>query len=317
MGQGMNVSMQDAWNLAWKVCSVAAGQSKPEILQTYQSERHAVACELIEVDRQFAQFYSRKLDPDASGDDIRRDNQSFRNQFYDFLSGVAVEYKPSILVTPSESSEIKSDVPVSKQHLASRAILGRRIPSCRILNQAEVRPVQLHDLLKADGHWRLLVFAGDINDATQRSRYEALGEALASPSSCLQKYHFRSNTGTDNRIPTQLISGQLHEAESRCNSLIELFTIHAAKRTSISLLELPEVFYGPWDEELGWDYWKVYVDDASLHEGPAEAYEQLGIDRTRGCLVVVRPDQHVSYVGELEGIEEVELFLAGCSVAES
>ena len=59
------------------------------------------------------------------------------------------------------------------------------------------------------------------------------------------------------------------------------------------------------------------MDDTSLHEGPAEAYEHLGIDRTRGCLVVVRPDQHVSYVGELEDIDKVELFLVGCLVAGS
>jgi len=312
MGQGMNVSMQDAWNLAWKVCSVAAGQSKPDILQTYQGERHAVACELISVDQQFARFYSRKLDSDASGDDIRRDNQSFRNKFYDFLSGVAVEYKPSILVIPGATSAYAFEASISKQHLTSKIILGRRIPSCRILNQAEVRPVQLHDLLKADGHWRLVVFAGDLSNSTQRARFETLGKALASPSSCLQKYPFRD---TDNNISTPLISGQLHKVESRYNGLVELFTIHAARRTSISLLELPEVFYGPWDEELGCDYWKVFVDDEALHEGPAAAYEQLGIDKSRGCLVVVRPDQHVSYVGELEDIQEVERSLSGCLIA--
>jgi len=316
MGQGMNVSMQDTWNLAWKVCSVAAGHSKPDILQTYQSERHAVACELISVDRQFAQFYSRKLDSDASSDDIRHDNQSFRNQFYDFLSGVAVEYKPSVLVAREQLPQADSEEPVSKQHLASKVVLGRRIPSCRILNQAEVRPVQLHDLLKANGYWRLVVFAGDLSNARQWARLGTLGKALSSPSSCLRKYPSRSRTGQDNHIATPHMSGQLHKVESRRNSMVELFTIHAANRTSISLLELPEVFYGPWDEELGWDYWKVFVDDDALHEGPAKAYEKLGIDRSRGCMVVVRPDQHVSFIGELEDIDEVERFFAGCLVAE-
>lgn len=102
MGQWMNVSMQDTYNLTWKICSVLAGQSKPEVLATYQTERHAVACELITVDKQFAAFYSREMDPTASGEDIRRDNQSFRNKFYDFLSGVSVEYEHSSLVTSSQ-----------------------------------------------------------------------------------------------------------------------------------------------------------------------------------------------------------------------
>jgi phenol 2-monooxygenase len=108
----MNVSGMDAYNLAWKICSVVAGQSKPEILSTYQTERHPVACELISVDHQFAEFYSRKIDLEASDDDIRKDNQRFRNEFYDFMSGIAVQYETSSLVVDS------------KQHLASNIILA-------------------------------------------------------------------------------------------------------------------------------------------------------------------------------------------------
>ncbi len=34
-GQGMNVSMADAWNLGWKLASVLGGTAKPELLHTY------------------------------------------------------------------------------------------------------------------------------------------------------------------------------------------------------------------------------------------------------------------------------------------
>ena len=50
----MNVSMQDAFNLGWKLASVLQGRSKPDLLHTYSAERRAVAQELIEFDREWS-----------------------------------------------------------------------------------------------------------------------------------------------------------------------------------------------------------------------------------------------------------------------
>lgn len=57
-GQGMNVSMQDGFNLGWKLAGVLHGDYRPEILHTYSAERHAVAQELIDFDRAFARMFS-------------------------------------------------------------------------------------------------------------------------------------------------------------------------------------------------------------------------------------------------------------------
>ena len=38
-GQGMNVSMADAWNLGWKLGAVVRGTAKPQLLHTYSAER--------------------------------------------------------------------------------------------------------------------------------------------------------------------------------------------------------------------------------------------------------------------------------------
>ncbi len=46
-GQGMNTGMQDAYNLAWKLALVAHGRGKPELLETYGSERIPIARELV------------------------------------------------------------------------------------------------------------------------------------------------------------------------------------------------------------------------------------------------------------------------------
>jgi 2-polyprenyl-6-methoxyphenol hydroxylase-like FAD-dependent oxidoreductase len=57
-GQGMNVSMQDGFNLGWKLASVLRGRSSPKILHTYSAERQAVAKELIDFDRKWAKMFS-------------------------------------------------------------------------------------------------------------------------------------------------------------------------------------------------------------------------------------------------------------------
>src|SRR5262249_11812484 len=41
-GQGMNTGMQDAFNLAWKLSLVIAGNAKPSLLDSYSPERSRV-----------------------------------------------------------------------------------------------------------------------------------------------------------------------------------------------------------------------------------------------------------------------------------
>ena len=69
-GQGMNVSMADAWNLGWKLGTVLRGTARPELLDTYSAERQVVAQELIDFDREFAKMFSAA--PKESDDGERR-----------------------------------------------------------------------------------------------------------------------------------------------------------------------------------------------------------------------------------------------------
>ncbi|WP_046733282.1 FAD-dependent monooxygenase [Streptomyces humi] len=47
-GVGLNVGLQDAMNLGWKLAAVAQGRAGAELLDTYHAERHAVGEELAE-----------------------------------------------------------------------------------------------------------------------------------------------------------------------------------------------------------------------------------------------------------------------------
>jgi len=46
-GQGMNTGLHDAFNLGWKLALVAAGQSSPWLLDTYQNERLPIAAGVL------------------------------------------------------------------------------------------------------------------------------------------------------------------------------------------------------------------------------------------------------------------------------
>jgi len=82
-GQGMNVSMADAWNLGWKLATVLRGTARPELLNTYSAERQVVARELIDFDREFARMFSAPP-TDAHGD---RDGEPAEFQRY-FTGGL-------------------------------------------------------------------------------------------------------------------------------------------------------------------------------------------------------------------------------------
>lgn len=59
-------------------------------------------------------------------------------------------------------------------------------------------------------------------------------------------------------------------------------------------MDVPLMFR-PWRKSLGWDYEKVFVDHPGYQvDQYIPVYERLGISKTKGCLIVLRPDQHVS-----------------------
>lgn len=57
-GQGMNVSMQDTYNLGWKLGLVCKGVLQPSVLSTYELERKAIAKQLIAFDHRFSRLFS-------------------------------------------------------------------------------------------------------------------------------------------------------------------------------------------------------------------------------------------------------------------
>ncbi len=54
--QGMNTGIQDAFNLGWKLAAVAQNRARPELLDTYQTERAPVVNRLVKGTRTFTRL---------------------------------------------------------------------------------------------------------------------------------------------------------------------------------------------------------------------------------------------------------------------
>ncbi len=199
-GQGMNVSMQDAFNLGWKLASVLRGHCSPRILRTYSVERRSVAKELIDFDRKWASMFSAPpKDPfkaDREGVDPAEFQRCFIKQAR-FTAGTETRYAPSMITGKP-----------TYQHLAEGLTIGMRFHSAPVIRLADAKMVHLGHTVKADGRWRLFAFADAANPAASSSRLRGLCEFLAgSPELSGQAHASRRRFRLSGRCPGDLSAG--------------------------------------------------------------------------------------------------------------
>jgi phenol 2-monooxygenase (NADPH) len=277
-GQGMNVSMADAWNLGWKLGAVLRGTARPELLHTYSAERQAVAQELIDFDREFARMFSArpKESGDVEGEGV--DPEEFHRYFVAqgrFTAGVATRYAPSMITAESTSQDLAAGFPV-----------GMRFHSAPVVRLADARPLHLGHVARADGAWRLYVFADRAAPTSPDSRARALCEFLASDASPIARF---TPEGADP------------------DSVVDVRAVFQQGHRDLAVDALPPVLL-PRKGRLGLvDYEKAFCPDP----GRGDVFDLRSVDRDRGCLVVVRPDQYVAHVLPLDAHQALVDFLAG------
>jgi phenol 2-monooxygenase len=275
-GQGMNVSMADAWNLGWKLGAVLRGTARPELLDTYSAERQVIAQELIDFDREFARMFSAAPTESGEADGGGVDPAEFQRYFAAqgrFTAGVATTYVPSV---------ITAETPF--QHLAKGFPVGMRFHSAPVIRLADAKPLQLGHVARADGAWRIYVFAD--RDA---ARFRELCEFLGSDESPIAR-HTPAGAEPDAVIDVRAVLQQGHR--------------------DVAVDELPSVLL-PRKGRFGLiDHEKVFCPDPAA----GDLFDLRGIDRDNGCMVVVRPDQYVAHVLPLDAHDQLADFLAGILV---
>ena len=272
-GQGMNVSMQDTFNLGWKLISVFEGRAKPELLRTYTVERHAIAQGLIDFDKEWSKIMaSPPKDPNRPelGGLDPAELQAYFVKSGRYTAGVATHYPPATVLTAE----------ATHQNLAKGFTIGMRFHSAPVVRLADAKPVHLGHAARADGAWRIYAFA----DASGQ-RLRKLADFLAeSPNSPIRRFT---------------------PAGANIDSVIDVRAVFQQGHRDLKVEELPSILL-PRKGRFGLiDYEKAYCPD--LKNGP-DIFELRGIDREKGAIVVVRPDQYVSNVLPLDAHDELTAY---------
>jgi len=283
-GQGMNVSMADSYNLGWKLAACAKGIASPSILDTYSGERVEVARQLIEFDHKVSRLFSGKPAVAESEGVSMEEFQALWIKMGKWSSGTATKYDPSLIMTESTAA---------KTELAKNIVIGSHFESHIVVCYADAHAVQFADRLVADGRWRLIVFASNMGSPNQLQRFNDLcNQLMNSQDSPIKKY----------TPPT-----------TDLNSIIEVLTLTSSPRRVLPYSAFPELtrpFVGKFRYPT---YGQIFSDEVSYLDGGGEAYSGYGVDPDGpGCVVLVRPDQHVADVLRFEQcVEKLAQFFDG------
>src|SRR5262249_62322345 len=129
--------------------------------------------------RVWAALFRAPLKPSAEGEgaDPAEVKRYFEGHGH-YPAGTATKYKPSLI-----SAEPRH------QHLARGLVIGMRFHSASAVRLSDAMPVRLGDTIKADGRWRIFVFADAQAPSSPSSLVQPLCDFLAgSPDSPVRRY---------------------------------------------------------------------------------------------------------------------------------
>ena len=187
-----------------------------------------------------------------------------------YTAGVATRYAPTTVLTAE----------ATYQDLAKGFTIGMRFHSAPVVRLADAKPMHLGHAARADGAWRLYAFA----DASGKRLHELTAFLAESPNSPVRRF---TPAGAD------------------IDSVIDVRAVFQQGHRDLKVDELPSILL-PRKGCFGLiDYEKAYCPD--LKNG-SDIFDLRGIDRAKGSIVVVRPDQYVSNVLPLNAHDELAAF---------
>ena len=175
-GQGMNLGIQDAYNLAWKLALVERKAAPELLLDSYSSERWLIGrrvstmsdlfSRINELRSPITQLIRNKIGP------ILATQEGIRNRYRNAVAGLSSNYRLSPVV--DQYVQLKSLLPNGKGNAISRAdgdeiswdsapASGDRTPDGTVLGTTGNASYRLFDLLKSTEH-QLLLFAGQLTE---------------------------------------------------------------------------------------------------------------------------------------------------------
>ena len=272
-GQGMNVSIHDAFNLGWKLSSVLLKRTNHSILNTYNMERRAVAKNLIKLDKDFAKLVAgNKRKNNKSKKNNSKDIKRYFEKQTGFIAGTSVKYDSSF-ITKSNSKY---------QNLTKGFKIGQRFHSHKVKRLADGRILHLGHINKADIRWRLFIFCNNSNPFKKQSKLTKLMEFIYKSSSSPVIKYTPKNFDID--------------------SIIDVVTVFQHKNEA-SIEQMDDYFKPKKGKYKLRDYEKVFT---SIPE--KDIFKSRMINRREGCILIVRPDQHIANILSLDCHRSLALF---------
>lgn len=145
-GQGMNCCMQDAYNLGWKLALVLKAEARPELLDTYESERKPIGKQVIEAASKIHELFmaGRNNGADAL---LELKQSGFLAELVSRVSGIAYHYR-SGTGTHADDGTLQA---------------GDRLPNLRLGGKHQGK--WLADLLRGGGYTLLVCAAAEADVA--------------------------------------------------------------------------------------------------------------------------------------------------------
>lgn len=274
-GQGMNVSMGDTFNLGWKLISVLTGRADASLLHSYSGERWATAKALVDFDRDWSRTIGARGEDDADSDMPRFAREFIKN--LDYTSGLSVQYEPSALIGEA-----------THQALASGFNIGKRFHSAPVIRLADAKPMQLGHIVETSARWYVIAFASADDSGKTGGAIDTLCDFLENGADSPIRRHTRAGEDID--------------------SVIDVRAVFQQGFRELEITAMPALLR-PHKGRFGLcDYEKVFCADQNSGD---DIFEMRGIDRDRGCVVILRPDQHLAHILPLDAHNELAAFFAG------
>ncbi|PYH86793.1 thioredoxin-like protein, partial [Aspergillus uvarum CBS 121591] len=272
-GQGMNVSMMDSYNLAWKLAyhvnGLTPSTSGNALLDTYNIERHANAQQLIDFDGKFSTGFSDKVGTADSKSGIS--HAEFVDMFStgcEFTSGCGVEYVENLAVDRTPSPGTAKPVVSGHDYLSGILRPGHRLLNVKMKRFADGAHRDIHDDLASTERFRILsLLSVDLLDPDGVSATALKGVA-----------------GLVQQFPPLLL---------------EQIVVYPELPSIVSWANKPS-FVKEHAEMAFYSGYEV-----------ADAYGIYGVDPAQGALLVVRPDGYVGMVAPLGEVARVGEYLGG------
>ncbi|KAF2836622.1 hypothetical protein M501DRAFT_1007312 [Patellaria atrata CBS 101060] len=281
---GLNASIMDACNLAWKMGLVCKEKASVDtIMPTYHHERHEQACRIIEVSGEYLRFVCNTSLPivdlrnpekgammmtDGSSIPAAKDKAldlKFLGSFFgrngQFLLGIEAPFDPSVITSP-----------IQPDHGALKLQNGVRAPNPRVcfsINETGY----LYDRMKGAGFFHLVLFGSNLRGKVRQHVSSFAAKVLGNTKSFYHRYggsSFFNIVVVLNCLPDETV-GLMDEVE-------------------LDLLRMTAT---------------VVFDDRAPDEN---AHTTYGVNHSSGALVVVRPDLWVGTSSLPDDIDALESY---------